>query len=211
VELEPDPARPPADVRRFLREARRRVWRLARSRHLPAFAPSDFGRVYAALRALEASALLPGLWFCEWGSGLGVVSCLAALLGFEARGIEAEGSLVEAARRLAGDFALEAEFARGNYLPDEARGLLGGGREFAWLSGVARSGYEALGLDLDEFDLVFAYPWPDEAGLVAEVFEGHARAGALLLTYHPDGQLQLRQKSDACPAPSHPFTGAADP
>src|SRR5262249_33762850 len=148
----------------------------------------------AALRGLEASDPSPGRWFCEWGSGLGVVSCLAAMLGFEARGIEAEGDLVAAARRLASDFVLPAEFARGNYIPDEARGLLLEGRGCAWLSATARSGYEPLGLALRDFDLVSASPWPDEAGLVAELFEGHARPGALLLTYHVDGQLQLRQK-----------------
>jgi hypothetical protein len=194
VELESDPARPPADVRQFLREARRRVRRFGRSRHLPAFSASDFNRVYAALREVEASELISGRWFCEWGSGLGVVSCLATMLGFEARGIEAEGDLVMAARRLACDFALPAEFARGNYVPEEAHGLLAGDREFAWLSDVTGSGYEALGLGLDDFDLVFVYPWPDEAGFVVDLFEGYARAGALLLTYHVDGHLQLRQK-----------------
>jgi hypothetical protein len=200
VEIESDPTGPPADVHRFLREARRRVRWLSRARSFPAFSASDFGRVYAALRSLEASGLAPGRWFCEWGSGLGVVSCLAAMLGFEARGIEAEGDLVKAARRLALDFALPAEFARGNYVPDGARGLVEEGRAFAWLNDAPDSGYEALGLGPDDFDLVFAYPWPDEAGLVAELFEGHARAGALPLTYHADGLLQLRQKQGRPPA-----------
>ena len=96
---------------------------------------------------------------------------------------------------------MPAEFARGDYVPGGARGPLVEGRAFAWLSDAAPSGYEALGLGVEEFDLVFAYPWPDEAGLVSDLFEGHARAGALLLTYHVDGQLQLRRKQWCPPDP----------
>ena len=44
-------ARPPADVRRFLREASRRVCRVQRTDQVPAFAASDFGRVYGARTA----------------------------------------------------------------------------------------------------------------------------------------------------------------
>jgi hypothetical protein len=191
--LVPDVARPPADVRRFLREARRRVRRFQRSRDIPAFAGCDFTLVYAALRAIEGRP--PGQWFCEWGSGFGVVSCLAVMLGLEAWGIEAEGELVGAARRLADDFSLPAEFVRGTFIPAGAEAGLTRGREFAWLSRAVRSGYEAMGLGLEEFDLVFAHPWPDEEALVAELFEGHARAGAMLLTYHADGELRLREKA----------------
>src|SRR5262245_4244382 len=95
--------RPPSDVRRFLQEAGRRVRRVHRANQVPAFAASDFGRVYGALREVECAGLLTGRWFCEWGSGLGVVSCLAATLGLHAWGIETEPVLVRAARRLATD------------------------------------------------------------------------------------------------------------
>jgi hypothetical protein len=46
-------ARPPADVRRFLREASRRVRRVQRADQVPAFAASDFGAVYGALCEVE--------------------------------------------------------------------------------------------------------------------------------------------------------------
>ena len=48
----------------------------------------------------------------------------------------------------------------------------------------------------------------NEADLVAELFEGHARAGALLLTYHADGLLELRQKQGRPPAARESFHGA---
>ena len=190
-------SRPPADVRRFLREAGRRVGRSQRDGRVPSFAASDFGRVYGALREVERAGLLAGRWFCEWGSGLGVVSCLAATLGLDAWGIETEPALVRAARRLAGDFGMAVEFVRGSFIPARAEAGLTRGHDFAWLSrGGTRSAYEAMGLGVEDFDLVFAYPWPDEEALIEGLFEGHARAGAMLLTYHADGALRLRRLAD---------------
>jgi hypothetical protein len=62
------------------------------------------------------------------------------------------------------------------------------------MAGVAGGGHEALGLAVEDFDLIFAYPWPDEEGLTAALFERYAREGALLLTYHEVGGLRLRRK-----------------
>src|SRR5947208_2272141 len=80
----------PADVRAFLREADRRIQRFRRDGRVPAFVPSDYVRVYGTLRALAEADLAPGRLFCEWGSGFGVAACLAALLDFDACGIEIE-------------------------------------------------------------------------------------------------------------------------
>src|SRR5436309_15121193 len=92
-------AAPPADVRAFLREAERRIERFQRTSRSPAFVPSDFAGAYGVLQALAAANLAPGNRFCEWGSGFGVVACLAAMLDFDAYGIEVEAELVDAARR----------------------------------------------------------------------------------------------------------------
>jgi hypothetical protein len=100
----------PLDVRAFLHEANRRIEQVRLDCRLPGFVPSDFARVYGALRALAAGDLLPGSLFCEWGSGFGVVACLAAMLEFDACGIEIEEELVDAARQLADDFGLSVEF-----------------------------------------------------------------------------------------------------
>jgi len=157
--------------------------------------PSDYRRVYAALQALEAADLAPGRWFCEWGSGLGVVACLAALLGFESCGIEVEGELVDAARQLADDFDLPVVFAQGSFIPDTEDLRAGIDEDFAWLSTTERCGYGELGLGPDDFDVVFAYPWPDEEQLTRSLFECHAREGALLMTYHGGDQFRLRRKT----------------
>jgi hypothetical protein len=143
---------------------------------------------------LAEAGLAPGDRFCEWGSGLGVVCCLAEMAGFRACGVEARGRLVRQARRLAADFDLAAEFARGSFVPAGEGGLLEG-QEFAWLSRGGRCGHEALGADPDEFDLIYAYPWPDEERLIGEIFESRARPGALLLTYHGGSGMRLRRKA----------------
>ena len=196
----------PKAVRRFLREAARRVERLCREGHLPAFVPSDFAGAYRVLRALEASGQLVGRWFCEWGSGLGVTACLASMLEFDAWGIEIEGELVESARRLAADFDLPAEFVQGSFIPTGGDNFVEAAGDCAWLTDSAGGGYEEMGIGPEEFDIVFAYPWPDEECLTAALFEHFAQEGAVLMTYHEVGGLRLRRKisSAVCPLASLP-------
>jgi hypothetical protein len=201
TELELPPAdrrdpRLPGDVCAVLRAAERRIRRFQRRAHLPGFVPSDFAQVYAVLRGLAAADLAPGRLFCEWGSGFGVVTCLAALLDFDAFGIEIEAELVDAARRLADDFGLPAEFAHGSFLPPGRRP----DGEFAWLSTDGADGHAELGLAAEDFSVIFAYPWPDEEGLTERLFARHAGAGAVLVTYHGGDDFRLRRKA-RCQAP----------
>src|ERR1700693_1411701 len=102
----------PGEGRTLLHEANRRIERFCRQAHIPGFVPSDYPTAYGALRAVAADSVAPGNLFCEWGSGFGVVTCLAAMLGFDACGIEIEGELVDAAQELADDFGLPIEFVR---------------------------------------------------------------------------------------------------
>src|SRR5262245_43385985 len=88
----------PSDVIAFLREADERIERFHVAGRVPAFVPGDYHGAYVVLRALAQAELAPGTLFCEWGSGFGVVTCLAAMLDFSAHGIEIEGELVDAAR-----------------------------------------------------------------------------------------------------------------
>src|SRR4051794_15641528 len=184
----------PGDVRTFLREADRRIARFLREGHVPAFVPSDFPRVYQTLRALSEAGLTPGGLFCEWGSGFGVVACLAALLDFDAFGIEVEDELVEAAQQLADDFGLPVEFVHGSFLPAgfDARA---NGQQFAWLTTDIHDGHQDLDLGPDDFDVIFAYPWPDEESLTADLFEHCGRVGAVLVTYHTSDELRVRRKT----------------
>ena len=185
----------PRDVHAFLRAAGRRIERFQREHHIPGFVPSNFARAYWALRALAAAGAARGNLFCEWGSGFGVVACLAAMLDFDAFGIEIEGELVDAARSLAADFRLPVEFACGSFIPGGSAACFQGGDGFAWLTTSGGHTEEELGLGLADFDVIFAYPWPDEERVTAALFEQQAGVGAVLLTYHGENDLRLRRKT----------------
>src|SRR5437588_4840560 len=135
----------PADVRCLLREADRRIRRFQRDARVPGFVPSDFAHVYRVLHALASTELSPGRLFCEWGSGFGVVTCLAAMLEFDACGIEIEAELIEHARRLADDFSLPVRYLHGSYLTRQDAQSLADHEEFAWL--VTGDGLPALEIE----------------------------------------------------------------
>ena len=194
VRLPVDQPAVPGDVRAFLREAGRRMDRLQFDEHVPAFVASDFQSAYATLRALAEANLAPGDLFCEWGSGLGVVACLAAMLGFDARGIEIEPSLVEAAVQLAADFDLPVEFIQGSFIPPGGGRSLGGSDPFAWLTTAEGRAHEELTIEPEEFAVVFVYPWPDEERAIADLFDHCAGTGALLVSYHGGEGLRVRRK-----------------
>jgi hypothetical protein len=186
----------PSDVQALLREASRRIDRFLRSHHcIAAFVPSDFRATYAALQALVEADVAPGELFCEWGSGFGVVTCLAAMLGFDARGIEIEPELVHAAQELADDFDLPVEFHHGSFIPPGGEHYLSLGSGFSGLTPTEGHAHEDLGLAPEDFDVIFAYPWPDEEQSIEDLFAHYAGAGAVLVTYHGMGVPRLRQKA----------------
>lgn len=166
------------------------------------FVPSDPASVYCALRSILVSRSFRGISFCEWGSGYGTATCLAAILGFEAFGIEMEPQLVEASRKLADRFQLPAVFAQGSFVPANGKPLSdeayrdNGGR-YPWLQNLAGNAYQRLGREPDSFDVVFAYPWPGEEYFVSELFHSSVSAGALLLSYNDSGSMNLLRKTSA--------------
>lgn len=154
---------------------------------VPGFVPSDFAACARALLAVRRGVLAPGLSFCEWGSGVGGVTVLASLAGFDAVGIEIDPGLVRRARALAhAAGAPGARFVEGSFVPEGADADSGvdSQDEILWLVPGGADAYEELGLGVDDFDVVFAYPWPGEERVVETLFLEHAAAGALLLTYH---------------------------
>jgi hypothetical protein len=185
----------PADVRLFLREAERRIERFQLTSRIPAFVPSDFGAAYAALRELGDACAKPGTLFCEWGSGFGVVACLAAMLEFDACGIEIEAELVSAAQELADDFDLPVDFIQGSFVPLGGEACTSTGDAFAWFTPQSGAGHAELGLAPDDFAIIFAYPWPDEEEVTARLFERYGAIGGVLVTYRGDGTCRVRRKT----------------
>ena len=120
---------------------------------------------------------------------------LASMLGFHACGIEIEPELVEASRDLASAVDANAEFVCGSFIPAGGDVIADGTYEFAWLRTDGPSGYAELELDPDDFDVIFAYPWPGEEEVVLELFDRYAAAGALLVTYQGVEDIRVRRRS----------------
>ena len=178
---------PPPEVARFIVDAQSRVDAFIES-HLTApvhaFVPSDFTLVYGALRHVADAHLAAGPLFCEWGSGAGVVACLAAMVGFGACGIEFETDLVELSVRLARDYRLAVGFYHGNLVPHGGQRIAQEVSEFEWLAVGGPDPYDQMDLEIDDFDVVFAYPWPGEERVIESLFDRFASDGALLMTYN---------------------------
>lgn len=203
VELLLRPSVLPEEIRAFLCEADMRVSRYQENNAFRSngFVPCDFVTVYHALRAIVDASLVSGNTFCEWGSGFGVVTGLAGMLDFDACGIEIDRDLVEAARELIEDFHLPVEIVAGSFVPpgDEMYAEEASADHFGasfFLETNADSAYEELGLGPDDFDLVFAYPWPGEEETINMLFERNAASGALLLTYGGIESIRLQRRLD---------------
>ena len=205
VDLALDPIPLPAPIQTLYKEAESQIDHFVESRlddPIVGFVPSDFPAVYAALYEIVARRLAPGRLFCEWGSGFGIVAMTAASLDFDACGIEIEDELVERARDLADEFELPVEFVRGSFIPEGGEAVADGTTEFAWLRTDAPSGYDELGLDPQDFDVVFAYPWPGEEDTIYALFERYGATGALLVTYQGVEDVRARRKVARNPRPS---------
>ncbi len=122
-----------------------------------------------------------GLRFLEWGSATGVITVMADLLGFEAHGIELDERLVAEARDLAVRFGSNARFVSGSFLPKGYRWRGRDGDARTGTVGSGPSGYLVLGRSLDEFDVVFGYPWDGEEPLMLDLMADYGRPDALLL------------------------------
>ena len=125
------------------------------------FVPGDHRCVFQILQwLLRARRVARGAPFLEWGSGQGLATIFAALLGFDALGVEIDAALVEESRELARRYGAPARFAQGSYEPGPP------GRKVYTAKGRA---------------VVYAYPWPGEEARFLELFAAAADAGAHLL------------------------------
>lgn len=194
LDLNVIPAKLPVEAVRLIREAERRIDRFQSECRVPAFVPCDYAAAFQVLQALSDGVLIRGRRFCEWGSGFGVVVGLAALLEFDACGIEIEEALVTEARQLVDDFELSAEFVHGSFVPRGAEDRVHFSGTYSWLTTEGDHAYDDLDLEVSDLDVVFAYPWPDEEGVVCDLFDRYAGAGAILATYHSSGEFRLKRK-----------------
>ena len=196
VEFEPPKIPLPTEIAALLADAQQRIDALEdKSRaEIPAFVPSNFEVVYRALVEINASNLATGRRFIEWGSGVGVVACLASHVGFDAVGIEIEPKLVDIANAIAEEHDVAVDFVCGSFVPNGSDAHADWNDGVAWLTTDAPDGYDDLELEPDDFDVVFAYPWPGEEQVIFDLFADIAAVGALLLTYHGIDGVKLQRK-----------------
>lgn len=183
----------------LIEDAEDRVQRFIRGRAgsdpIPSFVACDFVMADRALGAVTGRGLAPGPVFCEWGSGFSVVAGLAALRGLASHAIEIHRDLVDEGERLLRDHNLEVELVQGSLVPEDGDAIVDEMASQDWLKTNEHPAYDELGLDVSDFDLIFAYPWPGEEGLIDALFEAFAAEGALLLTYHGMNDVKLQRKA----------------
>lgn len=198
----------PEKVKNYLKEANQRIdvlFETERNRKIPRFIPCNDKLLYHWLSAIKGSDLCLGKVYCEWGSGYGVGTCLASLLGYESYGIEIEPSLIEESKKLAEDSNIPVTIIQRDYMPEGFECYEGSGgaelirpENYTYQDGSGlRPSYEGMDADLDEVDIFFIYPWPGEQEFVLEFFQAVAADGALCLIYLGDDEFGLYQKTAA--------------
>jgi hypothetical protein len=171
----------------------------------PCFVPSVPERVWAVLAEVTRRQLPPTRVFCEWGSGFGTATCLAALLGYEAYGLEIDAELVRRSRAIAQRLGIPVTMLCTSFLPAGYTASAGG--DGAALvtpaSGSAHHDtaeargplcYDGMDMAIADIGLFFTYPWPEERALMRQLFAAVARVGALLVLYHTDTDIRVWRK-----------------
>ncbi len=155
--------------------------RSVREKSFHPFVAADYNVVLETLLHLRESRRSSVPTFIELGSGHGVITIMADLLGFDAAGIEIDGSLVSIARDLAKRYESKARFAVGSFLPSGYRWKSESGDNRMGTLGSGPSAYLELGRALDDFEIVYAYPWEGEAPIIRDLARRYANPRAKLI------------------------------
>ena len=164
IDLQIDETPIPGQVKSFLAEAELRIDELfdtEKNRKVPRFIPSNAELVYRHLSSIVSGDFSLGDNYCEWGSGYGVGSCIASMLGFNSFGIEIEPSLVQASRALAKNANINVTIIESDYMPEGFECYEGSGgaeliRPENYVYGTSEHidvSYEGMEINLDEIDV----------------------------------------------------------
>ena len=145
----------------FIRDAEDRAEEYGGRAGKGLFVPGDYRGIFQILQwLLRTQAAVRGAAFLEWGSGQGMATILAALLGYEAVGVEIDEALVRESRELAARYDVPARFEPGSYDP-------------------ATPGQKIF--TAQRRAVVYVYPWPGEEPFFLQRFAETADPGAYLL------------------------------
>jgi SAM-dependent methyltransferase len=160
------------------------------------FVAADYRLVFQSLAWMLQSQPLLGHRFLEWGCGFAVVSALAAQLGLDAIGFESEQDLLAEGRKTVREWGAPVELIHGNFLPRGAE-LLADDPMLPSLGHDVACGYDSIGLDLDDFAIVYGYPWPGEDSFHEAVFDRYAAPGAILMFFCGPNDVRLWRKNSS--------------
>jgi len=198
VQLHVDDNQPlPGEVGTFIDAAEAHIDNLSHgwaNDPMPGFVNSDFDTAWRTLAAVR-DQLRPGDAFCEWGCGLGIVAALASIVGFDAHGIEIEPRLIDAGVDFLDDHDVSIELAAGSFIPagsTESDALTGDGD--LGMRDESVPAYDELGLEIDDFDVIYIFPWPGEEHAALRLFERHAATGALLIVNHGMNGMSVQRR-----------------
>ncbi len=167
------------------------IWRrfddTFRRRHFHPFVPADYDIARSVLSSLRA----PGCRFLEWGSATGIITIMADMMGYDACGIEIDASLVATAHDVASRHGSAARFVVGSFLPSGYHFRTRDGDDRTGTIADGPSGYLKLGRALEDFDVVFAYPWGGEEAVMLDVMQQYGRSDARLLLYDSDNSVRI--------------------
>ena len=171
----------------------------------PRFVPSVPERVFAVLEEVTTRKLPPTRVFCEWGSGFGTATCLAALLGYEAYGLESDAELVRLSRAIARRLWISVTMLCTSLFPAGYEASSGGDGAAVVMTeslsdpidndedrGPLR--YDGMAIAIADIGVFFAYPWPEEQELMQQLFNAVAREGAILVVYHTATDIRVFRK-----------------
>jgi SAM-dependent methyltransferase len=164
-------------------------WQARQEREM--FVPADYVLVFDALATLRPEMTSQPPRFLEWGSGFGIATLLAASLGWQARGIELQPSLVAESRRWNEVFDLTARFHEGSFFPTDPNAV------------------EKLSLYCRQAEIIYVYPWPDQEVEIFDLFDRLAAPGAWLLTYYGVEDVRIFRKQGVFTTPEPSDTPSA--
>ncbi len=186
----------PAEMESLIEQARQRIQCFQDRWDQPQieqFVASDYELVFRVLRWIVEQRLMTGKRMVEWGCGFAVVAALGSRLGLDVVGIEAERRLLEEAKSTVEQFAAPVELVCGNFLPPGAESL-SHRSDFPSLGHQVPCGYQQIGADLDDFSLVFGYPWPGEWTFHEAVFARYGAPGALMVLFYGPNDVRVWRK-----------------
>ena len=125
---------------------------------------------------------------------------MADLMGFEASGIELDDSLVRVARELAERSGSNARFVSASFLPLGWSWSPPDGDGRTGTIGQGTSGYLELGHALEDYDVVYGYPWMGEERMMHDLMRSHGRRDALLLIHTVESGVKIYRDGALVPA-----------